>query len=223
MKNKKNIIYIGIVFIVLGIVLFVTSKPKEEVHIDNNPKLSNDEAKVLVNDMVKKVINVYENPKEVFEVEEEKEEPEVDENGEKLPEGVKIVEKDGIKYHEIIVKDYIVVKDYDSKINALFTEKGINELEKTVFNKKSFVKKEEDKISILIEIPTDNQYINSNISVDKVEVKEEEITATVTLTTYKLSDTDSDELEFYVIVKNIKLVKKNDVWFVDSFPYLNKQ
>lgn len=215
MKKKtktisKNtlLIVVGFIFLISGCILTtMQGKNKEQpIYIDPNAVLTNEEANSLINDLVGKVINLYEK-KEGFTIVEEqpKEENKEEQNKEQKE-----------KQEE---NPYIEVSNYDEVIKALYTEDGIKELESTKFNKKDFVKKEEDKVYILKDIPEDNQFINSKIEVSKIDVKKESIIAVVQFTKYGLID---DDVTYYVITKNIKLVKQDNKWLISSFAYANE-
>ncbi|MBR1385332.1 MAG: hypothetical protein IJ568_00730 [Bacilli bacterium] len=215
MKNKKLIIYVGLVILVLGVLLFVLQKPKnEKVYINDNNTLSKEEANSIISEVVRTVINVYEDPGKVFEVEE-------------LPEIVADTINGEVLSQEDLAKNiksytYLKINNYEEKINDIFTLNGQNELENTLFGEeKFFINDQDDGYLFYRNIPESNKYINSTISVDNIEVKDDEINAEVRLTTYSLDTEDDDILSFYVVKKNIKLIKENEVWLVDTFLYNN--
>ena len=215
MKNKKLIIYVGLVILVLGVLLFVLQKPKnEKVYINDNNTLSKEEANSIISEVVRTVINVYEDPGKVFEVEE-------------LPEIVADTINGEVLSQEDLAKNiksytYLKINNYEEKINDIFTLNGQNELENTLFGEeKFFINDQDDGYLFYRNIPESNKYINSTISVDNIEIKDDEINAEVRLTTYSLDTEDDDILSFYVVKKNIKLIKENEVWLVDTFLYNN--
>lgn len=215
MKNKKLLIYVGLVFLVVGMVLFVLQKPKnEKVYIEENKLLSTEEANSLINEVVRTVINVYEEPNKIFEVQLLPEKVPDVENGQSLSQ--EDFEKNVKSYN------YIKIINYEEKINDIFTSNGQKELEETSFgNQKFFINDENDGYLFYRNIPESNKYLNATISVDNIEIEENEIKAEVRLTTYSLDEEDDDVLSFYVVKKNIKLIKENEVWLVDTFLYNN--
>ena len=62
-------------------------------------------------------------------------------------------------------------------------------------------------------------YIDANISITKIDIKEKEISVTLNITKYNMKD---DILNYYVFVKELKLIKNEEDWLVDSFNYLNE-
>jgi hypothetical protein len=220
MNNKKD-----------GIVLYY----------DPDALLSDKEADSLIKEKVEKIILVYEKQGKGIEIKEATEtvepnestdgvettEKENEETESEEDKAIEKVEQEEKKKEDVNVaagtqdadEDYVVVANYDTIVKELFTENGIKELESTKFEKKAFVVKEEGKVKFLKKLPQDNRFSKSNVSVSMIKVKQEEITAQVTLTNYGLKD---DVLTYYVIIKNIKLVKKDDSWFVESFNYANE-
>lgn len=198
MKKNKLIIIFGLVLLVLGSLLFMFNKRSNTETGNGNGSrvLSNEEAESLIKETVKKVVNIYENPKAVFQVKEDDDK-----------------------------EEYLKILTYDVDIKSLFTENGIKELENTKFNNKAFFLREENDVYFLENIPSDNSFIKSTVTVGNKDIKEKSINCEVTFTTYRLQDDDS--LTYYVIVKELKLVKvekENDeaLWLVESFKYNNE-
>ena len=190
MKKKNILVVVGLVLITLGVVVYNTQKRNRDIeYIEESLTLSKSEATKLVEDTINNVINVYENIDKVFEI-------------------------DGSYESEKEIK----VTNYDEIVKTIFTENGIKELENISFGKNKFVTKKDNDILLLKEIPSDNQYTGSSISLDGLNIGENEITCNVTLTTYKLV---KDKLTYYVFEKNIKLVKNEENWLVDTFKYSN--
>lgn len=217
-KNTLLII-VGFIFLVSGYILITIQGGNNEqpIYIDPNAVLSNEEAGSLINDLVGKVVNLYEE-KEGFTIvkeppkEEQKEEQE--EQNEEPQKETKDKEKEPNEENP-----YLEISNYEEVVKALYTEDGIKELESTKFNKKEFIKKEENKVFILKDIPEDNQFKKSKVEVSKIDVKKDSITAVVQFTKYGLID---DDVTYYVITKSIKLVKQDNKWLISSFEYANE-
>ena len=194
-KQKQMIILIAIIVIIFAVGFVLKNKKKDVAppQEEQSTILSKEEGEALSKDIVYKLIEVFEQQDKVFKVTQE----ETDEK-----------------------EEYITVTDYDNVVKTIFTEKGLKEFEKTTFNKKTFVKKEEDgTVKLLKEIPEDNQYIDANVSITKIDIKEKEISVTLNITKYNMKD---DILNYYVFVKELKLIKNEEDWLVDSFNYLNE-
>ncbi len=222
MKKKtktisKNtlLIVVGFIFLISGCILTTMQSGNKEqpIYIDPDAVLSNEEASSLINDLVGKVVNLYEK-KEGFTAVLE---PPKEENEEEKEEPTK--EKKDKEKETTEENPYLEVSNYEEVVKALYTEDGIKELESIKFNKKEFIKKEDDKVFILKEIPEDNQFINSKIEISKIEAKKDSITAVVQFTKYGLID---DDVTYYVITKSIKLVKQDNKWLIFSFRYENE-
>ena len=80
------------------------------------------------------------------------------------------------------------------------------------------IKRDDDTISFLKNIPQNNKYESGEYFVDNIRIKDDIITAEVTISTYGLED---DKLSYYLFIKDIKLVKNDKDWLVDSFVYNN--
>lgn len=190
MKKKNILVVVGLVLITLGVVLYSTQKRNGDIeYIDESLVLTKEEATKLVEDTINNVINVYENKDKVFEIDESYES-----------------EKE------------VKVTNYDEVVKTIFSENGIKELESISFEKNKYVTKNDNGIFLLKEIPSDNQYTGSSITLENFNIGENEITCTATLSTYKLVN---DKLTYYVFEKNVKLVKNEENWLVDTFKYSN--
>ena len=209
MKKKtksisKNTLFIivGLMFLISGCILttMLAKNDEQPIYVDTNRTLSNEEANSLISEMVSKVVDLYEK-KEGFTIVEDSSK-----------------EDNDSKEEHKIEESYIEVSNYDEVVKKLYTEEGIKELESTKFDNKSFVKKE-DKVYILKDIPEDNILINSRISVSKIDVKKDSITGEVQFTKYGLVD---DTVTYYIITKNIMLIKEDNKWLINSFIYANE-
>lgn len=219
MKKKTLILVVGIVFLLSGGIIFWQMKGRNSNNQIEQPKssvLSTEQAKSLVNDIVKNVIGVYENQSKTFKVSDV-----VTNIEESSASGEKTDEKKNDKENsENEFSDYYIVSNYNEIVKNIFTDNGIKELESTIFDKKNFVLKQDGNIYILKDIPQDNKYADSNVTLGNFEIKEDSISCDVTFSTYGLQEDDT--LSYYIYVKNIKLVKKDNSWFVDSFSYKNE-
>ncbi|MBR4672815.1 MAG: hypothetical protein IKO78_06455 [Bacilli bacterium] len=206
LTNSTILIIAGGLFLLLGTIMFVTQGSKNNVVVVKNGVLSQDEANALIIDTTKNIINIYENPTSAFKTEEVKRPTTVEDGTEEIEETNEY-------------EDYYLILNYDEVVNAMFTENGIKELEQTTFEGKKFIIKESGKVYMLKEIPTENRYTDSNITINVTKIQNESIVSEITLTSYKLND---DMLTYYAIVKNLTLIKKDNTWLVDGFYYNNK-
>lgn len=112
------------------------------------------------------------------------------------------------------------VENYEKVVKGIFSEKGIKQLENTSFSDKKFVEKNDGKVSLLKDIPSTSSYKNSSINFDQVAVYAKKINCVVTFSSYEI---DSDDvLNYYVITKNVTVIKDEDNWLIDDFDYVNK-
>lgn len=137
MKKEKLILITGIFFLLFGVILFALSPEKKTVQ-SSEAIITEAEAKEIVKEKVGEILNLYENPKEVFNVEE---------SDKKL---------------------YFVALNYDEVVNKKFTKKYKDEFEKAIINKNKVVIKEDDKTYILkpieeIKYILDNSTINLEV------------------------------------------------------------
>ncbi len=190
MKKYTLLIIIGSLFLIAGMVLSLTMK-KDTVYYTYNDSMTNEEVEYLIVEKTKAIIDFYENPKETFMLDKE-----IDENS-----------------------DYYMILNYDVVANQMFTEKGKEEIEKTLFNKKSFINKDGDDIYVLKSLPEDNIYSKCSISVSNINYNENIINATVS---FVKNDVDKEDvLTYYVYEKNIELIKVNKKWLINTFIYSN--
>jgi len=189
MKKYTLLIIIGGLFLMIGVALSLTNKNDVIYYVDEE-NMTKEEISSLIIEKSKAIIDIFENQKESFEIDNEQEE-----------------------------NEYLEVSNYDLVIDALYTENGKKELEKTKFNNKLFINKNEDKVYILKSIPNNNLYSNCSILISNIDYNKDVIKATVSFTK---SDIDSDnELTYHVYEKNIELIKKEDKWLVNNFIYTN--
>jgi len=186
------------IFIIVGVLLLVggislyVGTMEKPPVVQDNLLLSMDEAKNLISEKVNHLIKVYENTSQVFDV------TVIDENDSKVNK----------------------INNYSEVIDTIFTENGKKEFENITFGKKKFVSKDDNGVYFLSSIPLDNSYLNSSIVLTEIDIKEDKISGIVTFTDSVVGDDDA--LNYYVIYKNITLVKVNDAWLIESFLYSNE-
>lgn len=192
MKKTYLLIVVGVLFVSIGLYLYF-GKDNNQLESPSEDLLSKEEATSILSQSVKDIIKVYESPSTFFDV--------------------SLEEIDGKKMYK--------VNNYSEVIKTIFTENGITQFESINFENSKFVTINEDNsIYFLGEIPSDNKYSNSKIVLNKVNVKLEELSCEVTF-----SDAVMDEegiMNYYVIVKEFKLVKVDDRWLIDDFVYSNE-
>ena len=191
MKKNKVLIILGVLLIVWGMGLYISTKHNEVTEEIYEDELTANDAEAIIKEKISKIIKVYESPKEVFEIEEK-------ENSEE--------------------SEYYTILNYDNVIDSLFTPEGKKELENTKFNNKNFIIKNETSVSILKSIPQANQYKDGDCYTENIKINDDTITSDVTFYTYYLVE---DRLSYYLNVKNIKLIKNNNDWLIDTFIYNN--
>ncbi len=128
------------------------------------------------------------------------------------------VPNEAFKIEEKEDSDYYNVLNYDEIVKLLFSENGIKEFENTKFGDKQLVVKDENSVSILKNIPDNNKFLNSDIFVDNIKIQDDIINANVTFSFHGLRD---DILSYYLYVKDMKLVKSDNDWLIESFIYSN--
>ena len=191
--NKK-----ALICVVAGLLLIMTSytlynSKTSKVNTNNtNTELTRDDAISIMNDVITDIIKVYEKPDEVFET--------------------TIEEIDG--------KTLYKINNYSSVINKMFTKRGKNQLEATVFSNGNFTIEKDDEIYFMMDIPEENRYKTSKITIDNVSIKEDKISCVATLSNY--IENEEGIISYYVIEKNLTIVKDKDNWLVDNFQYNNE-
>lgn len=192
MNNK------ALICVVAGLLLIMTSytlynSKTSKVNTNNtNTELTRDDAISIMNDVITDIIKVYEKPDEVFET--------------------TIEEIDG--------KTLYKINNYSSVINKMFTKRGKNQLEDTVFSNGNFTIEKDDEIYFMMDIPEENRYKTSKITIDNVSIKEDKLSCVATLSNY--IENEEGIISYYVIEKNLTIVKDKDNWLVDNFQYNNE-
>lgn len=197
MKMKKSylLIIFGILLVFFGTYVFISSFDKGTPTFSVK-LLNKEEATNIVSEKVNYLVKVYEDSSKVFNVEE------IDDGGMKLNK----------------------INNYEEIVNKLFTKNGLEQFENTVFKENNkannFVTKKDNNIFLLSSLPSDNSYLNSRIVLNKINIKEDKITADVSFYNSKL---EGNDLTYYIIVKELVLVKDDDSWLVDNFLYVNEK
>lgn len=197
MKKYTLLIIAGGIFLVLGVILSMLKK-NEVFYIYEETKLSQEEATALIIEKVKNVMDVYEKHKDIFNV-------------------VEVTNQE--ENTEESNNEYIKINNYEEVIKDIFTEEGIEELEKIEFEGKKYIEKREDGVYVLSSIPLRNRFSDSSISVSISMNVLEEVKAVVSFTSDEIDD--KDVLIYRIYEKNIDLVKKDDKWLIKSFNYSN--
>ena len=197
MKKYTLLIVAGSIFLVLGVILSMLKK-NEVFYIYEETKLSQEEATALIIEKVKNVMDVYEKQKDIFNV------VEVTNQEENIEESN---------------NEYIKINNYEEVIKDIFTEEGIEEIEKIEFEGKKYIEKREDGVYVLSSIPLRNRFSDSSISVSISMNVLGEVKAVVSFTSDEIDD--KDVLIYHIYEKNIDLVKKDDKWLIKSFNYSN--
>ena len=109
------------------------------------------------------------------------------------------------------------INNYDDVISKVFSDKGIIQLEKTILNEKNFITKSDNDIFMLkLNL---NKYINSKINVDQITITKNSISGEFTFYSYDLDS--NNNVNYYVITKNISAIKVDSSWLIDNFEYNN--
>jgi len=190
MKKGRLLIIVGGVLLVIGVLLFTMKKEEKTTYYYVEEKLNKEDAISLIKEKVSSIVDFYENKEKVL--------------------NTSIENEDDI---------YLLANNYDEFVKSLYTENGIIELENIKFNSNNFVKKDENKIYLLRNIPQNNSYLDSSVSVDIKSITLNEIEAIVDFSSDALDS--NDVLTYYIYEKKIKLIKNNDTWLVDTFIYTN--
>ncbi len=224
--RKAFIAIVVLLVILIGVIIFLT-RPKylyQETGKEDVPVLTNDDAKSIVDSVLVNLLNVYENPKEVFEVEEiYEEEKEEEKKEEAQPEEPEIIddytgEETEEKEEKVKVPSKYVIKDYSKKMKSIFTSDGKTEFEKMTFNGKKFYEKEEDKIYFNTSIVSkENKFSGDPYTITQLVMADGEISCKLHFS--RLSINENDEVSYAVYTKSINIIKTIDGWLVSSFKY----
>ena len=197
MKTKINQKYviIGFVLIVLGIIVNTFFNRSVSVAGDNS--VSKEEAAGFLSTLVEEVVYVYEKPSEIFKTEKQT---------------VKIGGED---------VEVTVLTDYDDRVKEIFSENGIKQLENMKFGGKKYINKEDGKVFVTDVIGVKNKVLNSSLQIKNVTVNNSSTLIKGVANFYKAGTDENDVINYYYLSKNIKLVRVDNTFYVDSFIYSN--
>jgi len=218
LKNPKFYMVVGGIVLVI-VLIFIITRP-QQAYVEQSAaeidRLSDEQAKNVIESLMKNAIDVYENPGNIFKVsdasidiEEKKEEKE--ENKE---------EKKEEKQEEKKENNAKLISNYDEVMKTIFTEKGIKEFEKMIFKDKKYVYKKNDIVYFINDV-IDKDYVLSDVTFNysKFSVKKESISCNVNFNKVDIDEVNT--VNYYIITKAIKIVKSGDNWLIDSFVYTN--
>lgn len=197
MKTKMNQKYviIGFVLIIAGII--VNTFFNRGVSIQGDGSVSKEEAAGFLSTLVEEVVYVYEKPSAIFKTQTEK---------------MKIGEEE---------VEVTVLTDYDEKVKEIFSENGIKQLENMKFGGKKYINKENGKVYVMDIIGIKNKVLNSSLQIKNVQVNNSSTLIKGTANFYKAGTDDKDIINYYYLIKNVRLVRVDNTFYVDSFIYSN--
>ena len=225
---------VGFLMFFFGFMMIIT-KPKTEYSSNTtiiSAKLSNEEAKNLMDSLLKNALYIYEKPSELFKVsdtvykepvkEEEKKETKKEETKkeESKTEEAKEDKKEEQKEETKEENNAILVDNYEEVIKTIFTEKAIKQLENMEFEGNKYVVKDSGKVYFLNNIiKKTNFFLNDSYSFGTPIIKEDSIKCNISFNRVVI---DKDNVVNYeLFIKELVLVKKDDKWLIDSFKYTN--
>ena len=220
---------VGFLLFFFGFMMIIT-KPKTEYSSNTtivSSKLSSEEAKNLMDSLLKNALYIYEKPSELFKVsdayyeepvkEEEKEETKKEES---KTEEAKEDKKEEQKEETKVENNAILVDNYDEVIKTIFTENAIKQLEEMEFEGNKYVVKDNGKVYFLNDIiKKTNFFLNDSYSFGTPVIKEDSIKCNISFNRVVIDKTDVVNYELFI--KELVLVKKDDKWLIDSFKYTN--
>lgn len=226
--KDKTLIIVGAIIFLFGFLLYQT-RPKvvyQETGELAPTVLDDDGAKSLIDSIIPNILNVYEDPSKLFEVETPSTEEEEEESEEK--EEKKDDKKEEETEEEI---DGLKINNYDTVMPKYFTKDGINEFQKMMFSDKAYYKKVDDTVYFMNDVvPKTNKFTGDTYTITKLVIKDDEISCKVNFS--RLLINELDEVSYEVYTKKLVLVKvenedekskdKSDIWLVNSFDYANK-
>ena len=111
----------------------------------------------------------------------------------------------------------ILVHDYETVVDNIFSANGKKELEKVKFDGKNFVEKKDDGIYIIANIPDDKKYSEWQVNTKDYYMNGGYISLFVIFG----KNTMLENGEMSIVSKTIemKIVKSEDAWLVDSLNY----
>ena len=218
-KKPKFLLVVGAILIFFGFIIYST-RPQQtytetgEVELE---RLSDEQARTVIESLLKNAIEVYENPSSLFKTSDAKVEVAKDKEEEKK-EDKKEESKEEKKEEE--TNNAKLISNYDEIIKTIYTEKGIKQLEKMTFKDKSYVHKEDDKVYFMNNV-IDEEYSLTDIAFtySNFVINKDKISANINFN--KVTIDEINAVNYYIITKPIKLVKSGDNWLIDSFEYTN--
>jgi hypothetical protein len=206
---KKNTLIIIVAVVVFGLFAFYyfnnMNKKGNIVYYEaanTNNDLTEAQAKVIIDEKVKAIMDLYEKPLETFDVVKTENDMSFDNliNGKELSE---------LDY-------YYKVSNYTDVVKELYTENGVKELESAKFGDKTFIKRDQNDVYVLKNLPVSNKYLGSNLAYYGIKFNNQIIVGGIRITKYEMVD---DVINYYIVDKTIKIVKIDDKWYVESFVY----
>ena len=224
--GRKAFIAISVGVVFLFVSLIMLSRPKnilQEYVQTEVPKLTIADATSIVESTLPTILNIYENPGEVFDVEEVMAEPNFDSIVDINDDSVIIddyteenIEKEKDRLSKIVEK--YIINDYSVKIDDYFTGEGREEFENTTFNGKKYYEVIDEKTYFNTNIVSDeNKFSKDSFTISNLVVVDGEITCKISFS--RLLIDENDEVNYAVYTKELVLVKALNNWLVDSFNY----
>ncbi len=218
MKRSTLFVAVGVFLLFIGGIAYLL-KPNISYVNDNtikSDKLSVEEAKSLMGSMIKNLINVYEKPKEIFKgdnVEIGKSTPK--EGEEETPKEVETPNEE-----ETVKQTGFKVENYDEVMSSIFTKNGIKQFENMKFSGKNYVLKENGNVYLLDNVVVgDNRFTGNAFAFGSPIIKVNSIRCNISFN--QAEPDDKGEVHYAVFTKELKLVKQDDKWYIESFGYSN--
>ncbi len=194
-KMKQKYVIIGFVLILLGIVINVFFNHRVSMARDGS--VSKEEATGFLSTLVERVVYVYEKPSAVFKTEKQK---------------MKVGEDE---------VEVTVLTDYNDRVKEIFTDSGIKQLENMKFGGKKYINKDNGKVYVMDVIGVKNKVLNSSLQISNVSVNNNSNLIKGTANFYKAGTDENDVMSYYYLMKNVRLVRVDNTFYVDSFIYSN--
>ena len=224
---------VGFIFFFFGFMMIIT-KPKTEYSSNTtivSAKLSDEEAKNLMESLLRNALNIYEKPSELFNTsdayykepvkeEEEKETTKEEKKEEKKEEAKEETKEEEQKEETKEENNAILISNYEEIIKTIFTDNAIKQLENMEFNGNKYVVKDSDKVYFLKEIiKKNNFFLNDSYSFGTPVINENKIKCNISFNRVVIDK--NDDVNYELFIKELVLVKKDDKWLIDSFNYTN--
>ena len=194
-KIKQKYVIIGFVLIVLGII--VNTFFNRRVNMTGDISVSKEAATGFLSTLVEEVVYVYEKPSEIFKTEKQK---------------IKIGEDE---------VEVTVLTDYNDRVKEIFSENGIKQLESMKFGGKNYINKEDGKVYVTDVIGVKNKVLNSSLQIKNVVVNNSSTIIKGVANFYKDGTDENNVINYYYLSKNVRLVRVDNTFYVDSFIYSN--